>query len=274
MRALLLTTLLAAASTVHAHALTDTWWTPDESGWGLTAMHENNQLNITLFVHDGEGRPHWYTAALTRYGSTQAGDDEFSGVLYETRGSVPTAPWNPAAVQHRVVGRAEFRARPDGRAELDYSLDGVSVRKSLQRLQVQRDRMVGLHFGTLLPSYEGCPNDFVGLKVFERGTLNIDRCADGLCTIDPPPGSVSAPISLTFNDGARLICQIDAEFFRHGRSGDIKGSYQCDDGGSGAIEFSDIEYNSVGFTSRFSAEHPQCAEFRGIFSAIRSDERF
>ena len=261
-----LATLLPHAAT--ADALTDSWWVPEESGWGLATVHERDLLTLTLYVHDASGAPRWLSAALRRYGNTQAGDPEFSGVLVETRGSAPSTPWDPAAAVSRGVGDIAFRARPGGRAELEYTVDGVRVRKDIQRLATQAARITGLHLAMLLPSYDSCPVDFVGLSTFERGTLYIEPCET--CEPDAAGGQ---PLSLDLLDGSREICHIDGHFRRHGSSGEIDGRYRCADGGEGPIRLRDIEFNSTGFSARFSTSHTRCGEFSGILSAVRSDAR-
>ena len=257
MRTLFAVVLLLLCMQASAHTLTDTWWQPDESGWGANVVHENNLLVVTLFVHDDERDPHWYTAALTRYGNTQNGDPEFTGALYESTGSAVGTPWRPQDVHRSLAGSISFRARPDGKAELEYLIDGVTVVKHIERYTTQPDRLEGLFFTSLLPRYDSCPAGFEGLNVFERGAMTVLR-----------DGADRKQIHMVFDDGERLSCSIHGTFYRHGRSGDIRGSYACSDGGRGGIEFRNIEFNSVGFVARFQAEHPVCAEFSGILSGI------
>jgi hypothetical protein len=272
MKRLFIAAMMFFSASVAAHSLTDTWWVPQESGWGLTAVHENNLLVITLYVHDAQHRPRWYTAALQRYGNTASGDPEFTGSLYETSGSAIGGPWNPGDVDRRPVGTASFRARPLGRAELEYSVDHIAVVKQIERFTMQQDRLEGLHFATLFPGYDSCPAGFQGLRVFEHGILYIDRC-NGECASSTPSSQDRSQIDMVLTDGTREICSIDGAFSRYGRSGGITGSYACIDGGSGTIEFRNIEFTSVGFSARFSANHPQCATFTGILSAVRASAR-
>ena len=260
--------LLGAASTVGARNLSDNWWVPEESGWGLNVIHEDDLLSLTLFVHDAAGQPRWLTAAMQRYGSTQAGDPEFAGSLIETLGTAPDRPWDPNAAVSRTVGEIQFRARPGGTAELAYTLDGIAVSRSVQRLSTQAANLEGLHFGMLLPGYDTCPAGFEGLSVFERGTLQVDLCEE--CDSDPASGT---PVLLVLNDGAREICSISGSFARYGVSGAIDGAYQCSDGGEGTLTMRDIEFTSTGFTARFSADHPVCAEFSGLLNATRANAR-
>jgi hypothetical protein len=142
------------------------------------------------------------------------------------------------------------------------------VRKDIQRLATQPARISGLHLAMLLPGYDSCPNDFVGLSTFERGTLYIEPCE----TCGPvAPGEQALTLDLL--DGSREICHIDGSFRRHGSSGEIAGRYRCTDGGEGPIRLRDIEFSSTGFSARFSTSHTRCDEFSGILSAVRSDAR-
>lgn len=269
MRGKVMVWALCASSGVQAGQFSDLWWVPQESGWGVSTQQQGRHLALTLYVHDAQGRPHWYSASLLRYGHTQAGLPEFSGTLYATAGSPAGLPWDPQSVSSQALGEVLFRVRADGRAELDYVLDGVPVHKEVERFTHTADTLVGLHYATLLPGYDSCPAGFEGLRVFERGTLEIERCGDAPCELT----AAATPIRLSMNDGQRFVCSIEGEFTRHGNSGDIKGTYRCGDGGEGDIELNNIEFNSVGFVARFRTGHPQCAEFSGILSAVSAAAR-
>lgn len=271
MRLVIVLALLLFARLGYSRELTDIWWLPEESGWGVNTVHEGNSLILTLFVHAQSHRPQWYSAALTRYGNTQDGDPEFVGDLYETSGSPAQGPWSPNDVSSRRVGLVYFKARPDGQAELEYELDGVTVIKNIVRFTQQADRLEGLHYATLLPGYDSCETGFQGLRVFERGVLSIERCASGACT-----GVAAADrghLNMLLVDNGREICSIEGAFTRYGNSGGIRGNYVCADGGQGAIAFKNIEFTSVGFSARFTAEHPRCQTFSGILTGVRTSAR-
>jgi hypothetical protein len=266
MKRLLAALLLSFSTAAFPHALTDIWWVPEESGWGLNTVHENNTVIVALYAHDQSHSPRWYTALLVRYGNTVDGDPEFAGDLFETSGSPVGTPWNPLDVNRRLVGRASFRSRPEGRAELEYRIDGVVAVKQVRRFSAHDDRLEGPHFATLLRRFATCDNGFQGVTV-EHGILHVDRSSG------PLGGAPRSAIDMLLTDGEREVCSFAGAFTRYGNSGGLRGQYACGDGSSGAVEFKNIEFNSFGFTARFTAQHPHCQEFGGILSGMRTSAR-
>jgi hypothetical protein len=72
----------APASTLVSE-ITDMWWVPSESGWGVNIILQNGTAFATFFVYDVNKNPVWYTAQLNT-----SGDYVWSGGLYAT-----TGPW-------------------------------------------------------------------------------------------------------------------------------------------------------------------------------------
>lgn len=266
----LIALLLAGAchAPLHAGSLSDTWWIASQPGRGFTVAHDGDVLALGVFEHDAQGRPHWYNALLRRDASAAPGEAGFSGTLMETalvdgvRGS-------------RAVGPIAFRPLPDGRAEIEYRTDAGPQRHLVERFTVtMQDPLEGLHFATLLPGYENCTPGFTGLRVFERGTLYVERCEGAQCLEDPPPPTRNREVvHMNLMNGTERICAIEGRFRRYGNSGAITGSYECADGGHGPIAMQDIEFTDTGFSARFRAGHPQCGAFRGILSGIRAGAR-
>jgi hypothetical protein len=60
--------LVLTIATPHADAstdsteITDQWWNPAESGWGVNVVLQNNVAFLTFFVYDTAQNPVWYTA--------------------------------------------------------------------------------------------------------------------------------------------------------------------------------------------------------------------
>jgi len=73
----------ARASNVSSE-ITDMWWTPAESGWGVNVVLQGDVAFATFFLYDTARKPVWYTAQLTKQGNAFV----WSGGLYATNG-----PW-------------------------------------------------------------------------------------------------------------------------------------------------------------------------------------
>ena len=107
---------------------TDLWWNPSESGWGLNVNHQSDTLFATVFTYASDGAGMWLVASdLAR----QA-DGSYSGALYRVRGPVFNASnWGPVELSQVGTMRLAF---PDAnRGTLTYTVNGVSVTKSIER---------------------------------------------------------------------------------------------------------------------------------------------
>lgn len=271
MRAFLLILLSALSFTANANTYTDTWWAPEEPGWGISLVHENSQIQFFMYVYDDDRLPRWYISPLTKDPLFRPA--MFVGELHETRGTPYHLPRNPSDASSRALGRVTFVPHPDGSATVDYTIDNRRFIKHVRRFTTQVDMLKGLHFASLLPGYDSCDAGFSGLAVFEKGTLQIDRCPSAPCTGGTGADGEVIPMTMSLDDGATPICSFEGEFRRYGRSGAFTGAYSCRDGGAGSIDMKDIEFSSVGFNARFTATHPRCEVFKGILSGVRASSR-
>lgn len=108
------------------------WWNPGESGWGLNLNHQGNLLFGTLFTYDANRAPLW----LVMSGGVMQSDGlTFIGDLYRTTGpafnAVPFTPIGPANLSK--VGTMTVAFSEASVATLTYTVNGVEVRKSIQR---------------------------------------------------------------------------------------------------------------------------------------------
>lgn len=115
---------------------TGMWWTPQESGWGLS-LHQSgvDTLFGTLFVYDAQNRAQWFTMQPGMWTTAT----RWEGPLYRTTGPhFATQPFNPAQVQVQAVGTAvlEFETQAGGgtTARLTYTVDGVATVKTISRM--------------------------------------------------------------------------------------------------------------------------------------------
>jgi hypothetical protein len=58
----------APASTLTSE-ITDMWWVPSESGWGVNIVLQYGTVFATFFVYDSNKNPVWYTAQLSYQGT-------------------------------------------------------------------------------------------------------------------------------------------------------------------------------------------------------------
>jgi len=110
----------------------DMWWAgPEENGWGLSIAQNGDSLFVGMYIYRDDGTPEWLVLPL---GSWNTDTHAYVGELYEPRGSWFGA-YDPSAFDAgNAVGQASLTFSSDTSATLDYTIRGVSGRKSISRL--------------------------------------------------------------------------------------------------------------------------------------------
>lgn len=108
----------------------DLWWTPTESGWGLSLSHHNDQMFGVLYIYDLDGSPTWFTIPGGTFSSDQK---SFRGDIYRTTGPRPDQTFDISRVQSTKVGSASIVFGDANNAILDYTLNDVVLRKAITR---------------------------------------------------------------------------------------------------------------------------------------------
>lgn len=104
--------------------MTDLWWNPEQSGWGVFIDQQGLAAFAALFVQDADGHPGWYVMPQGR----RQGDGSFAGTLLRTTGPVASALANASA-----VGTMRIAAEMDGGSFLSYQIDGKAVATPIVR---------------------------------------------------------------------------------------------------------------------------------------------
>lgn len=108
----------------------DIWWNPNESGWGLNIIHQDDVISVGLYNYDASGRDVWYLMAP---GTRQTGTATYSGPLKRVTGPVfNSVPWT--ASQETTVGNLSINFTSGNQGTLTYSINGQTVVKPIQRL--------------------------------------------------------------------------------------------------------------------------------------------
>jgi hypothetical protein len=139
---------LAARATAD---ISDLWWNPDESGWGINFQQQDDLAFATLFTYGFNREEKWYSASDMHVGFVLAGGlPSFDGNLYESTGPSYLTAFNPSAVTRRLVGEIHFDPIPGvpDEANLMYYVDGVQYLKHLKRLTTKGNNASGNYQGT------------------------------------------------------------------------------------------------------------------------------
>lgn len=232
----------------------DLWWVPTESGWGLNVSHQREVVFMTLFVYGPDGTPKWYVASSM---STRGGEAShaFDGTLYEGSGPyLGTAPFNPSAVALRVVGVANLVFRAHHLGTLTYTVDGVSVSKSIERQTFRSNDLTGSYIGAMTGVKSACAAATGMVEYSAR--FGIDHGGSAI--------TISADL------GNNLYCTYSGVYNQQGRVGQIEGSFFCTNGSNGQFFAPDVEASDKGFTGRYYANFSDgCIESGRIGGVMR-----
>src|SRR5688572_8630336 len=149
---------LAARATTPTTDFSDLWYNANEEGWGVTITQQNDILFVTLFVYGPNNQPKWYVGPATFFlGSSVTGAVTFSGPLYEATGPYFGAPvFNEAAVAPTPVGTVSFTAGQISTGTLSYTVNGVTVTKTITRQTWRVENLSGVYVGASLGINAGC----------------------------------------------------------------------------------------------------------------------
>jgi hypothetical protein len=114
-----------------AGALNDLWWVgPQENGWGLSLTQHGSTIFGALFIYDAAGQPTWL---VMPGGAWNASSTAYSGKLYRPHGPRYDAYNANQLVVGPSVGTLTLTVSSMGSLTMDYTIDGVTGRKQLQR---------------------------------------------------------------------------------------------------------------------------------------------
>jgi len=239
----------SARSNTFGTDLTDLWWNPNESGWGVTMTHQNEVVFLTFFVYGVDNKPTWFTAQASFSGINGQGAAVFSGPMYQTSGPWFGTTFNPNGVGVRQVGIATITVFVES-GSLTYSVDGVTVTKSITRQTFRTNQLSGRYLGAIVQTQSGCTNQQ------PNGTFEVPTAI----TVS----NSSTTFSLVTSDG----CTYSGNYAQDGRMGRSAGSYTCP-GISGTYRLFEVEGSPWGITARFTASSNLCSNISGRFGGVR-----
>ena len=236
-----------AAGSTSTSEITDMWWNPAESGWGVNVIMQNNVAFMTFFVYDSSQNPVWYTAELRNQGSFV-----WSGGLYATKGPWFGGAFPPANVTRRQAGTASFTLGDLYDATLAYTVDGVTVSKPLQRQTWTYEDISGNYAGGYSVAMSGCT----------LASRNGVQELSGLLTVTQKGTAVSIDAA-----GAGLNCTFAGTYSQFGKLGQVAGSYGCSDDARGTFTMYDLTPTVHGFTAHVIGQSQFC-QWTGYIGGI------
>jgi hypothetical protein len=106
------------------------WWADpagSESGWGINFAHQGDVIFATWFTYDLNGNAWWISMTAQK-----TAEGVYGGTLYQTNGPAFNAvPFVPAGVTAAPVGTGTLTFASATRGTFDYTVNGVSQRKTI-----------------------------------------------------------------------------------------------------------------------------------------------
>jgi len=259
MRKLAILLVLAFAASAHAGSsfstdVSDLWWNPDESGWGVNVIQQGNTVFATFFVYDANGRAHWYVASALVAPSASASGATFQGDLFESHGPYFAVPFNPSAVTLTRVGTATLQVAFPADGFLTYTIGDVTVTKAVRRQTWAANNPSG--------SYEG-------QRVI---TASSGNCATGSTPFSAMQVTQSQNAFSLNGTLGTASCRFNGDYSQQGRFGASSGTFTCNDGNAGAYALTEIEASLHGFFARYSGTERGCSlqgRIGGVNTVIR-----
>lgn len=250
---------LAAGPVVQATSwstdISDLWWNPAESGWGMQIVQSHDTAFVTIYVYRPDRSPVWYSGTIRGPIADMRGD------LYETAGPYFGGPFNPAQVGRRRVGTFAFESLSIADARVTYSVDGVVVTKSVERQALVNDNNAGL--------YKGAANTRVRSGPANCATLYAAGKGDAAEVEIVQPGRGSS-MQVTLRMQGTSCAMANGDYLQFGRFGDVYGSYSCANGDRGQFSMFEMRANYETFTTRFEVDSAVTGcKLEGDFAGVR-----
>jgi len=241
-----------ALATSYSSDVSDLWWVPTESGWGMQLVQEGSTVYATLFIYGPTTQPTWAGATLQSHGP---GSYIWSGSLY-----VFTGPWfgsafNPKMVASQQAGSMTFQLNTVSSGNLTYSINGTEVTK-----QVTRE-------GLVLDDYTG--NYTVGTHWLATACSNQAGNGDTAGTTNLVVNQSGNNMSMTWTLLNGQVCNYSGPYTQEGKLGEFNASYSCSNGDVGQLDMFEMTNRAGMISARVSGQSTNlgCA-YSGYFSGI------
>ncbi len=233
----------------------DLWFNPNEEGWGVNLVQQDEILFITFFVYAASGQPTWFVGPATAYTGSSGGILSFTGPLYTTTGPYfGASSFNEASVVPRQVGFVSFATGQIGAGAISYTVDGVSVTKSIQRQTWRNENIGGIYTGAIAGDYSGCGQ---GVNGYYESPITINVGHEGGSTITMR------------EEGADYFCNYNGTYTQSGRMGQVQGSGTCSDGTAQSFTATEVQGSIHALTMRLFSQFAGSCVFNGRLGGVR-----
>jgi hypothetical protein len=230
--------------------VSDLWWNPNESGWGMQLVQNNDFVFATLFVYGPDGMPTWYTAQLNR-----GAGFTWTGPLFTTTGPWFAMPaFNPGQVGIRQVGNLTFQALSVASGALTYTVDGLAVSKSVIRQTLVNEAIGGV-YDVVISQVQTCSPPLSSGTFTGRFTFNVSQVGNNV-------------VGVTTN-AAGGVCTLTGTYTQFGKMGSVGGDYSCATGENGVFNLFEIVVTETGMLARLTEQSNFCSSISASAAGIR-----
>ena len=250
---------MPSAASTYSVDYTDLWINPNESGWGLNLVQQYDVMFATIFLYGPDGSDRWFSASAL----TPAGGNSFSGQLFQSSGPYYGAGvFNSSAVTRNPVGTMTVSFGSSNAGTLTYTVNGVSVTKSIVRFTFRNENLTGNYLGGLTANSSGCNGVSNGpVLVFDNLTVTQNGAA--------------VTMRVNFFNGAGTLsqCNFTGAMQSTGKISLISGTISCSAGSTatnqGTFTISNITSSQTGFSGTYTGSDQFCSSYSGQFGGVK-----
>jgi hypothetical protein len=250
---LLASTSAGAAS---GYDVDDIWWVPTESGWGIQLAQQRDVVFATLYVYDAMMNPVWYVATLDFQGlEPKTHTVTYAGTLYATTGPpFPALAFDPALVAKRAAGTMQIVAPTLTKATLTFTVDGVTVKKAIERQTLRHDDYNGTFGAVWRLTTTKCANPADNRTVEQPIAVAI---------VQSPPA-----MTMTITTPADACTHVGS-YTQEGRLGKFTGTYRCSSGEVGGVILDEMSVQRFGFVGQVFGTNNLGCDIDGSIAAVK-----
>ena len=234
---------------------TDVYIASNEDGWGVEMFQRGDVVFATIFTHDPDNLPIFYTATLFFAGTDAGGHAIWSGDLYVNNGPWLGAPFDLSKVNRRKVGTMTYIAQFIESGSLTFSVDGVIVTKQINRLTFKLDSYAGTYLGFYKLVATGCTDPANNGTYYVGARFNITQAANALSVV-----------ATDFEGGS---CSFPGDYQQFGQFGQTRGSFTCTSGITGSHVIFEMNVTPGDFRGRILGSDNFGCTLNGNLSGIR-----
>jgi len=217
--------------------LTDIWWNPSESGWGMQMVNTGRFIFVTVYAYGPDGKPTWFGGGLDKTAS-----GTFAGKLYVSTGPHFAGSFNPTAVNVREAGTMTFVPTTINSGQFTYSVDGVPVSKAVQRQPLPLDDYSGLYVASFAGTNTGCSILARNGPIGSAAAVEITQSGQSMSAV------------WMYTDGN--VCTHRGTYSQLGRMGRFDATYSCTYGEVGTAAYSEMTNRIALFNARVQMQSP------------------